>query len=61
MGLFNPLKTSLEYTRDSAYGKFVLLYCIVLYLFITKLFEDYKLWQWTNDIDDEHLIIGANK
>ena len=37
------------------------LYCIVLYLFITKLFKDYKVWPWTNDIDHEHLIIGANK
>ena len=39
----------------------IVLYCIVLYLFITKLFKDYKVWQWTYDNDDEHLIIGANK
>ena len=38
----------------------IVLYCIVLYLFITKLFKDYKVWQWTYDNDDEHLIIGAN-
>ena len=35
--------------------------CICIYLFITKLYNDYKVCQWTNDIDDEHLIIGANK
>ena len=38
----------------------IVLYCIVvLYLFITKLFKDHKVWQWMYDNDDEHLRIGT--
>ena len=52
---FDNLSSLVDNLHSNGQHYMFILVGIVLYLFITKLFLDYKVWQWMRDNNDEHL------